>query len=420
MMETHRECPICGNRISAQNWTLHQTRCGHVQQQQQRQRLRPEQPIGNSTGRRDRYSWGASCCGLNLLRVLLLAVIVLVFILLHIPLQLLPVRYWATAWFQPPFWVTAWLTYRRYVYVLWRIPHQSYPDDPWPEQRFDWMTLSQDSGWSIKYFLNNEFVIFQQPHPSCNCNCHAGLHLHGGYELDALDTHRMRYEYLQFVKVVEELEWVAAFTTSAAPTIRKGLCYGPLFPPSVCAVYRWNAYLPDKSDTRREITQKEQAPVKLAGRLQCWVDPSLSKIEPNFVLRHPEFDPSLFGWDHIGWMCVADIAHPGSSNALGVQLGRMPDGRPVVMVNNFFVQAQHFGRYDYQLEIGNDRSHPEGPLQVVHKLQGYLFGFLNDYVEKRGLDITNIHDRDVESQSSLPGQSNPITRTSVRLMRQEL
>ena len=117
---------------------------------------------------------------------------------------------------------------------------------------------------------------------------------------------------------------------------------------------------------------------------------------------------------------MADIAHPGSSSKLGVQLGRMPDGRPVVMVNNFIVQAQHFGWHDYQLEIGNDRRHPESPLQVVHKLQDYLFGFLDDYVEKRGLDITKIHDRDVETQSSLPGQSNPITRTSARLMRQEL
>ena len=240
-METHRECPNCGNRISSQNWMLHQARCGPVQQQQ-RQRFRQEQHLGNNTERRGRY-WGGPCCGLKALRVLLVAVVVLAFIL-HIPLQLLPVH-WATALFKPPFWV-AWLTYRRYVYVLLRLPHQSYPDDPWPEQGFDWMTLSQDSGWSIKYQLNNDFVIFHQPHPSCDRNCHAGLHLYGGYDLDALDTQRMRYEYLRFVDVVEELEWVSALTTSAAP--RKGLCYGPLFPPSVCAVYRWNAYLPDKRD----------------------------------------------------------------------------------------------------------------------------------------------------------------------------
>lgn len=130
-------------------------------------------------------------------------------------------------------------------------------------------------------------------------------------------------------------------------------------------MYRLNAYTTTINEDSDEENINSQNINSLQGRLQGWTDPSLTRSDPSFVVRHPSFHRPLH--QSAGCMCVAHIPD------FVVQVGA-PEGVPILQVNHLTMLIE--STYEFEVEINQD---DDGPVEVVQRLQSYLFNFLSWY-----------------------------------------
>eukprot|EP00523_Entomoneis_sp_CCMP467_P011398 CAMPEP_0168721946 /NCGR_PEP_ID=MMETSP0724-20121128/2347_1 /TAXON_ID=265536 /ORGANISM="Amphiprora sp., Strain CCMP467" /LENGTH=323 /DNA_ID=CAMNT_0008768609 /DNA_START=222 /DNA_END=1194 /DNA_ORIENTATION=- len=256
----------------------------------------------------------------------------------------------------------------------------SYPTDPWPESYFDWNVVGKDDFWKA---LPWAWTYLKHP-PDINNN--------GIFYLDFLPEsveHRakaaeMRNKFVQFRHTVQTLEW-----TAEEPS--RGVCQQQV-DGTICAVYRWNAWRRRERDNSSDKTHNQEKGA-LLGRIQCWTDPSLTRSDPGFVQRHPQFHRYLH--QSAGCMCLADL--PG---LFYIQIGA-PEGVPALLVNDITLHIE--ATYDLEVEVTDVK---DGPLPVVDRLGEYLFKFLDWFQDDENEDAGSNDDDD---SSALLGDNDDDT-----------
>jgi len=353
-----RQCPHCNRMIPQQNWELHESRC---RQQRQREQQQQEEPQAAGLIPARLRVWWLRFFGIVMLCILFFRNHIMSWIRSS-PTANEEFRYDgnddpAKLFGATRFEAVIRAARERKDYMRRHFP-QSYPLDSWSDSYLDWTIVGKDDFWKRSLWAWEH--LRRRPGSPDDEDAveetsmidHFVSITNAGHEQRQIAAIQLRDTYLAFVDKVKNLEW-----TPDPPS--KGLCQQQV-DGTVCAVYRWNVWKTESDNHAGDART-------LSGRLQCWTDPSLTRFDPTFVLRHPQFHRSLH--QSAGCMCLADI------DGFVVQIGA-PEGVPVLWVNNFIIPVE--ATFSFEIEIDDSI---DGPVEVAEKLQMYLFPFLDSYID---------------------------------------
>lgn len=150
---------------------------------------------------------------------------------------------------------------------------------------------------------------------------------------------KLKDELISMSERLENLRWKNISRS-------RGVCDG-----TICAVHRWDAY-----------TQES-----LVGRFQCWTDPSLLDLDPQFVKKNPLFHPTFV--NATIFFCLIDV--PGFAASLAARRNQT-----ILHINDLIWLTET--AFDHNVLVRDN----DLPADVMRKgILPYFLQFLKAFVE---------------------------------------